>query len=527
MSAALVASVVFKLSFASVLGIVCGWQPMPDGSPSYECVVQLEPELVNSLKRGESIPLSVEVPEHVRPISRIRITVGNGNVPQQTLVTNFRPWPTVEKQPREGVVETQFTTNNAANNGYGYQQPTNGQVLPVNEAISNTQDAFARSLQNGGQAVRDTITQATQDILPPDAGQSVSNTVDRARQQLGNNLQNVGNAAREDIRQLFGTEPVPENAAQIMPPGSTNTPTIDSRQPQQILPADAGTATNNRRRLDQPIGSNPVGNWQSSTPAATNPAAPTSTAAVNGANNQRGVGNPAWPQIQTPQQTAAGSTANSNLQNGSRYDSAPSFSQSNSNILPQNNGLPSGGIPNTQADRYGNLAQPQNTGVATADSRNVQGTNEPRANSGPNFPSFTPTAGNEQLPITPTPTQASSTPEIRRDMLNQPANAEIQGANGLPIGQQPLVNSQTASMQSAPAAGTFGWDTKPQPQQPASPTIALPAGPVFPLLVSWVLLSGSGAGNLYLFWSYLDVRNKYRDLVDEAARRISGRRVRD
>ena len=36
---------------------------------------------------------------------------------------------------------------------------------------------------------------------------------------------------------------------------------------------------------------------------------------------------------------------------------------------------------------------------------------------------------------------------------------------------------------------------------------------LFPLILSWVLLSGSGAGNLYLFWSYLDIRGKYRGML--------------
>jgi hypothetical protein len=38
------------------------------------------------------------------------------------------------------------------------------------------------------------------------------------------------------------------------------------------------------------------------------------------------------------------------------------------------------------------------------------------------------------------------------------------------------------------------------------------------VLAAWVLLSGSVAGNLYLFWSYLDVRQKYRALVRKTAR---------
>jgi hypothetical protein len=43
------------------------------------------------------------------------------------------------------------------------------------------------------------------------------------------------------------------------------------------------------------------------------------------------------------------------------------------------------------------------------------------------------------------------------------------------------------------------------------------------VLVAWVLLSGSIAGNMYLFWSYLDVRQKYRSLVRKTARAVGSR----
>ncbi len=525
MSAALVALSfgAVKLCVASAMAIVCGWQPMPDGSPSYECVVQLEPELLNSLKHGDSIPLSVEVPENVRPISRIRITVGKGELPQQMLATQYKPWPADEKQSRDGVVETQFSTNAApANNGYGIQQAVNQQVAPVAEYISNTQNEFARSLQNGGQAVRDAAAQATQDILPPDPGRSISNAVDRAGQQLGNNLQTVGETVQEDIRQMFSAEPAASTSA-ILPPGNANVPQAGNGQSQQILPVDPNTATNNRRRLDQPISSNQANDWQSSTANGTNTAVPTN------ANSTRGVFNAPWPEVQAPQNTAT-NNANVGTPTGDRYGGATAFSTSNGSILPQNNGSPI-----TQNDRYGNTSQPQNGGFTTADNRSGQGTNNQSTNSaGPAFPEFTPSRGDDRSPITPTPsqTQASSSPEIRRDMLNQPANAEIQGANGLPIGQQVVTNAQTPNTPpttaNTSAASNFNWPQTPSTTaQSTAPSDGIPAGPVFPLLLSWVLLSGSGAGNLYLFWSYLDVRNKYRDLVDEASRRISGRRARD
>ncbi len=534
MSAALLAT--FALSFGALkvglvsgMGIVCGWQPMPDGSQSYECVVQLEPELVDSLKHGASIPLAVEIPEHVRPISRIRITVGEGTLPQQALVTNLKPWPADQKHARDGVVETQYTTNNnAANNGYGYQQPVNGQITPINGPISNSQDAFARSLQSGGQAVRNAAGQVAQDVLPPEPGRNLGTAVDRAGQELGNNLRSASETVRDDIRQLFGTEPVAGNTqnpggnSDILPPGSVNTPAYQNPQSQQILPADSGPTANGRRRLDQPISSNQVGDWQSSMPATNSANNPLGT----NANNQNGAANSQWPEVPAPQQQN-----NPNVASGDRYGPAPAFSTSNSNILPQNNVPQNSGSQNTQRDQYGNVLQPQSGGLSTADNRNGQTANDQAANSaGPNFPPFSPTAGNDPS-ITPTPNQSQSSAsvaEIRSDMLAQPANAEIRGANGLPIGQQPAASFPTASNQPAATPNNFDWNTKPQAQQVAAQTAAVPnTGPVLPLLLSWVLLSGSGAGNLYLFWSYLDVRNKYRDLVDEASRRISGRRIRE
>lgn len=502
MSALLLVSWVCKLSLISTTGIVCGWQPMPDGSASYECVVQLEPEMVEGLKHGESIPLSVDVPEHVQPIRRIRITVGKNDLPKQTLAS-FKPWPESDKKSRDGVIETQFTTNN------GYNQPSAQQQ--VNQAYNNVQDAFARSLQNGGRAVGDAVNQATQDILPPDPGRTVSDAVNRAGQQLGNNLQQVGDSVQSDIRQMFGSEPASD---QILPPGDSRSG-VSSGNSQEILPAETPAMDNGRRRLDQPIAANQNSEWQSTANNGTG-----APAGVNN-NSQRGVFNAPWPDTNS---TAPNSSPTiSGSLTGDRYGTAPSFSQSNAQNAPQNN----------QPFNIGSgLANPssQNNTMATADAR-TQASN----GGGLTFPPLNnPAASNDNSAITPTPvSQNSSAPEVRRDMLSRPANAEIQGANGQPIGQQ-VVNSPLSQAPPTSTPTNFGWDTKPHLPVASSPvatanTIPLNAAPasVLPLLLSWVLLSGSGAGNLYLFWSYLDVRNKYRDLVDEASRRISGRRHRD
>ncbi len=486
------------------MGIVCGWQPMPDGDASYECVIQLEPELVSTLKSGNSIPLSVDIPDHVRPVKRVRIVIGSGPVPQQSLVTNLKPWSGDHtKQSREGIVEAQYTypnnarTNPGSDNRYSSQNAVTQPVLPPGNTGSNAQDNFARSLQNGGQAVRDAVTQTSQDILPPNSRRNIADAVDRTGQQLGNEVRNVGESVRSDIRQLFGAsstndvtpyQPADNQDSQILPPGSNAQPGSSVRNDnynsnQEILPPGEHNNYGNRQ-YDQQLGVNR--DWQSSgTPV----------------NNQASQSNPNYNSAQEEPRT------------GLSGGSAPPFNGLGSNVYPQ-------------SDRYSNsIPAPERNGLEIADSRN--GSSEPPAASGPGFPEFTPSAGGDS----PSPRQAtqmqSSVPEIRRDMLNRPATAELQGANGQPIAHQNSGNSSPGNNPTTPTS-TFDWNTQAGPQSPQQTAQSgANSAPIFPLLLSWVLLSGSGAGNLYLFWSYLDIRNKYRDVLYEASRKMSGRHGRD
>jgi hypothetical protein len=75
------------------------------------------------------------------------------------------------------------------------------------------------------------------------------------------------------------------------------------------------------------------------------------------------------------------------------------------------------------------------------------------------------------------------------------------------------------------ATGTAFDPTAPQTDQYRHPTFGggLNGGNVAATIAAWVLLCGSAAGNFYLFWSYLDVRNKYRLLVRKTARAVGSR----
>jgi hypothetical protein len=72
---------------------------------------------------------------------------------------------------------------------------------------------------------------------------------------------------------------------------------------------------------------------------------------------------------------------------------------------------------------------------------------------------------------------------------------------------QPLLTGPAGSKSSAPAA---------------TPTKATPPGPVeeqpwLPLVVASLALVGSLSANLFLGWSYVDARQKYRALVRKTA----------
>ena len=64
---------------AAVMGVDYGWQPVAGGGIEY--IIQIEPELLDSLKSGHDI--FSDLPASVRSIRSYRITVGNGRLPHQ------------------------------------------------------------------------------------------------------------------------------------------------------------------------------------------------------------------------------------------------------------------------------------------------------------------------------------------------------------------------------------------------------------------------------------------------------------
>ena len=64
---------------AVLLGVDAGWQPLPEGGMEY--IIQIEPQLLETLKSGE--PIQSDVPSYVKDVRSYRIVVGTAKLPRQ------------------------------------------------------------------------------------------------------------------------------------------------------------------------------------------------------------------------------------------------------------------------------------------------------------------------------------------------------------------------------------------------------------------------------------------------------------
>jgi len=416
MEASLLVLVALKMAFASSLSVMFGWQPMPDGSPKVEYIVQIEPELLATLQTGLSIPITSDIPDDIGPIGRIRIVVGRDELPRQNIVTHFKPWPgkkthagqphTVqlsEGQPREGLVETQFT------------------VQPV---------------QSSG-AGRYSSKASTGPILPP-GGSNPS----------GNSAAVTTNPVNLPLQQEAQQAPTwrADEKLPIFPP-TGNRPLADVHLGQNVQNAIDHSATQLSHGLQpQNIGTGPVGSRQPE--YKTQPAASPSPAS---------------------QQNATLSSGNSTWTD---WSSTPEI-------------------------RKHMLDHP------VADER--QSSNIPQ--------NHQQTAGRPF--VEKRPPEMSSSPDPRENRSYDSGRNQSRDLGGNPP-QDPGGNRSRdpGENPSRDPGGNQNNANSSHPNEDSSNDKTL-----FPLLLSWVLLSSSGAVNFYLFWSYRDVCNKYHGLVHSAPSR--------
>ena len=520
----------------SGVGVGFGWQPMPDGSPRYEYIVQVEPELLATLAGGQSIPISGDVPEHVHPIGRVRLVVGRGALPRQQLVTLLKP------------VEDGKTA--AAGSGVQQAQYAEPALPRYGEPASQP---YAAAAQNGGASewngAADAASQQTYGALPtgqqpsdPTTGGQGTSWNDgsaipamaaapgAAMARIGDTIQNATAPVREGVDRLnTGVR----NAADDLG-GRTRQMVDELSRPFTGQNAAAAPDYRQSAAATTAAGSTAAtggSNWND--PAATVGTAP----AAQQPAGRYPLGTTAAPPATPPLASQAAQPSGQNA-----WNEDPALPPAAAGQAPGRGAQP------TAEDLWATSPDPRLRGGATATiggptvTAQAGNASTPGSRSWPTEgPSLDASGSNGAInPQTPnfwtgaigTAPPALGVPEIGKSMLAKPANRELEGVDSaqqfadspfpsLPRDTTTTPASQTAATK-APSdtlnAAAQGWRDDPAAKKTTS-------GPenVVTVLAAWVLLSGSVAGNLYLFWSYLDVRQKYRALVRKTARAVGSR----
>jgi hypothetical protein len=395
------------LLLTASVGVGFGWQPMPDGSPRVEYLVQIEPEMLTALQAGSTIPIVSEVPEEIGPIGRVRIVIGRETLPRQNLPV---PLKTIRNKPTS---EAPSPMTSAAPHSTDQQDSAvhkaqyNGSVptLPGSRAQGYAQRSGVSSQSAQGQ---DTPAPALS--ASPSGGTMFQKAIEAGERQAAEAQAAVAQSA---------------SAVNLGP---------------YQQPLDATKETFPGQRLDQPV---PVGSVSAGSPGSASGGPRLSTGQVAG--------------LPVSGSSALGLS------------------------LPQST-TPSGGKSNHWLSQSSDRSTAESTAGKVASGENRQPVNHGSATERKPF---------SNAPVGPGfPVAASST---------QPAG-NTQFTPVVPAGQAPpAVQLQAAQPPVVPANnGQAAADNGPG---------------IFSLLLAWVLLMGSVAGNLYLFWSYLDIRGKYLAMI--------------
>jgi hypothetical protein len=118
--------------------------------------------------------------------------------------------------------------------------------------------------------------------------------------------------------------------------------------------------------------------------------------------------------------------------------------------------------------------------------------------------------------------QPATTAQLPQDVRNNPATIRNSGAEwqmgnspSTSIATQPANQSLSGSPNNG--LGTIGAPTAPPLGANQGQSVTAEQVPWLPLLLVSLSLMGSLSANLFLGWSYLDARQKYRDLVRKTA----------
>jgi hypothetical protein len=134
---------------ASIFGIKVGWEPIAEGREEVEYIIQIEPQLLDSLRDGNY--LLSNVPTELK-VERYRIKVGTGWVPQE---------PSLEKIRADAKLEKTRDSAEEVAQDLPFRKASSG---PEQPAPAETPEPIAAG---GAAPVRDPALQTEPDAQPP------------------------------------------------------------------------------------------------------------------------------------------------------------------------------------------------------------------------------------------------------------------------------------------------------------------------------------------------------------------------
>jgi hypothetical protein len=534
------------LLIVAAAGVNFGWQPAGENSDGYEYIVQVEPELLDVLRSGEKVPIESNVPADVGPIRKVSIVVGRGDVPrdplsgvQRTAFFAGQPGSTAERYSNA----VPFSTASAYDRYSTLPASSQTGVSPppsvfdrAQAAVTETGTAVRDGVEAGIQAANQQLSRTGDQVL--DATRNASQEVGRQLQgfasDTGQQLQATSDSLRDATERTLGT--VSNEMQQVTNPFAASNTQPVSRSPTQgnVSPPPGYSAAPINAANPQTGTALPM-----SDPTVSRGMTPTQT--TNGWTSI-GSGVAAPPLIIPQLDTAANRNAPQRIASGDGpgFPSSGTSSRDSIGGIPSNPSLqsstnasasdewatgwgPNSGTPQATIDRAGNTPSVGNTqrvsnlGPVPPVNRAAQDSQQ-AANSW-----VDPWSGTDPWAPTAQSGAAGTATQVAPNNAAATRDAAIEwqsggnNASNLPHNQLPASNvaSQTNMAAGAPSATQTGQQVTGGTQPAAAHTAEQP--PWLPLLVVSLSLVGSLSANLFLGWSYLDARQKYRTLVRKTA----------
>jgi hypothetical protein len=495
------------LLILAAAGVNYGWQPAENSAEGYDYVVQIEPELLDVLQRGEAVPIESHVPPEVTPIRKVSIVVGRGDVARTSrdavnhtaYFAGQAGWaPGSSPPPASAPTYDRYAQPAAAATGVS-PPPTvlDRTRTAISESGSTLRDGFEAGVQAANQQLRGWTDDVGQQLKT--SGHSLRATTEQTLGVGGNNSQRsnpfaatTASQPATSARSRTGVAPPPWSDPSGLTAPRWDADTADSSETveKSVSPAFVPMRTES--------------GWTSiGAQVAAPPMMVPQLAASTNLSPLRTSTTKSGPTLTAP--ALEREPIHSVLTDSSRQSPPPaSAADSWATGWSNNSSQPQVTISRSGNDTTSGLA-PGNSHVPVQSASPPR--QEPAQQAAGNWADLwgdqDPWAKPPQQPQSAAPTQqaASATPP----------------ATGNPSGQ-PLLVSPTDQSSQTIATGNPGQAAN---RPAAGGTSSLPQTtdqpPWLPLLVVSVTLAGSLGANLFLGWSYMDARQKYRSLVRKTA----------